>query len=116
MPTAIDHIETLVAKAGELVETKAAIWKLKATGKMADTGSSLITLVAIVCCTTIALLIISIGAAFLIGTALHNTGAGFLIVGGFYLLTGFFIWIFRRQLIKEPLSNLIIRKLTHQRL
>lgn len=114
MQTAIDHIETLVSKAGELAETKAAIWKLKATGKMADTGSSLITVIAIVCCTVIALLIISIGAAFWIGTAFDNTGTGFLIVGGFYLLTGFFIWIFRRQLIKQPLSNLIIRKLTHQ--
>ena len=115
MPTAIDHIETLVAKARELVETKAAIWKLKATGKMADTGSSLITLMAIACCTTIALLIISIGAAFWIGTALGNTANGFLIVGGFYLLTGLLIWVFRRQLIKQPLSHLIIRKLTSKR-
>lgn len=114
MHSAIDHIETLVAKTGELVETKAAIWKLKATSKLADTGSSLITLMAIVCCVAIAMLILSIGAAFWIGSELKNTGAGFLITGGFYLLTGFFIWLFRRHLIKQPISNLIIRKLNHQ--
>lgn len=113
MQSAIDHIETLVSKTGDLVETKAAIWKLKAIAKAAETGSSLITVIAIVCCMAIAILILSIGAAFWIGSALGNTGVGFLIIGVFYLLTGFLIWLFRRKLIKQPISNLIIRKLNH---
>lgn len=111
MQSAISNIETFIAKAGELAETKTEILKLKAAGKISDTVSALIAVIAIVLCMSIAVIIGSIGAAFWIGNSLGHTSHGFFIVGGFYLFAGFIIWLFRKSWIKEPLSNLITRKI-----
>ena len=37
MQSPVEHIENIILKAGDLVETKAELWKLKATGKIAET-------------------------------------------------------------------------------
>lgn len=111
MQSAISSIETLISKAGELAETKAEIFKLKAAGKISETLSALIALVAIVLCIATALLILSAGAAIWIGNALGTTSYGFFIMGGFYLFAGLLVWLFRKSWIKGPISNLIIHKL-----
>lgn len=112
MHTAVEHIEQLVSKAGDLAETKAEIWKLKAAGKISETVSSLISVIAIVILAAAALIILSFGAAFWLGKELNNTGHGFFIVGGFYALIGILVYVFRRYWIKIPLSNLIAGKLS----
>ncbi len=52
-----------------------------------------------------ALLFLSISAAFWIGTELENTYQGFLIVGGFYLLVGLIIYLLRHSLRKPLLKK-----------
>lgn len=52
-----------------------------------------------------ALLFLSISAAFWIGTELNKTSLGFLIVGGFYLLVGLGIYFFREALRKPLLKK-----------
>lgn len=52
-----------------------------------------------------ALLFLSISAAFWIGTELDKTSLGFLIVGGFYLLVGLVIYLFRHSLRKPLLKK-----------
>lgn len=111
MQSAISSIESLVSKAGDLAETKAELWKLKAAGKISETVSSLIAVMAIVLCISVAIIILSIGAAFWIGSSLGNVSHGFFIVGGFYVVVGSFIFLFRKSLIKAPLNNLIIDKM-----
>lgn len=111
MQTTIQHIEDIVSKVGELAETKAEIWKLKATGKIGDAVSSIISIIAIAVFTTMAICVISVGVACIIGLNLNNYGYGFLIVGGFYALVGLLIFLFRKQWIKHPISNLIIDKM-----
>lgn len=111
MLSTIDHIENLISKAGDVVETKAELWKLRAAGKISETVSSLISLMAIVILTVAAITILSIGIAFWIGSEMGKTSYGFFIVGGFYALVGLFVYLFRRSWIKKPLSNLIIDKI-----
>jgi hypothetical protein len=111
MQSTIDHIENLISKAGDVAETKVELWKLRAAGKISETVSSLISVFAIVTLTVAALTIVSIGIAFWIGSEMGKTSYGFFIVGGFYALVGFLVFLFRRQWIKKPLSNLIIDKI-----
>ena len=111
MPSAFDHIETIVSKTGDLVETKAELWKLKTVGKVSETFSSIISIIAIVLLASVALIIISFGAAFWIGEELGKVYYGFLIVGAFYALVGLCVFLMRKSLIKEPMSNLIIDKI-----
>ena len=111
MQTTIDHIESLVSKAGDLAETKVELWKLKATAKISETISSLIVVIAIALCITVAVMIISLGVAFWLGARLGNLSYGFLIVGGLYALVGLLFYLFRKVWIKTPLSNLIIDKI-----
>ena len=111
MHTAVEHIEQIVSKAGDLAETKMEIWKLRAAGRISETVSSLISLIAIIILAGAALIILSFGVAFWIGKELDNTSYGFFIVGGFYALIGLMVFIFRKDLIKAPLSNLIADKI-----
>lgn len=111
MQSTIEHIENLVSKAGDVAETKVELWKLRAAGKISETVSSLISVIAIVIITVAAITILSIGVAFWIGSEMGKTSYGFFIVGGFYALVGLLVHLFRRSWIKNPLSNLIIDKI-----
>jgi len=110
MESTVDQIESVISKATNLAETKVELWKLKAAGKISETVSSLISKIAIVVLAGIALIILSLGAAYWIGTRLNNLYYGFFIVGGFYALAGLFVYVFRNNLIKGPITNLIIDK------
>lgn len=111
MQSTVDHIEDLISKAGDIAETKAELWKLRAAGKISETVSSLISIIAIVILTGAALTIASVGAAYWIGAEMNNVSYGFFIVGGFYAFAGLLLYLFRRKWIKTPLSNLIIDKI-----
>jgi phosphoglycerol transferase MdoB-like AlkP superfamily enzyme len=111
MQSTIEHLESIVSKAGDLAETKAELWKLKAVGKISETVSSILSKIAIVIFIGTALVILSLGAALWIGQRLQNMYYGFFIVGGFYVLAGIFVYVFRGALIKKPIGNLIIDKI-----
>lgn len=54
---------------------------------------------------SIALLFLSLSAAFWLGTLLESTAKGFLIVGVFYVLIGIIIFLFRKRLEKPLLKK-----------
>ena len=110
MQSTIKHIEDFVSKAGDVAETKVELWKLRAVGKISETVSSLISIIAIAIITCTAITIISFGIAFWIGSAMGNISYGFFLVGGFYVLVGLLVYVFRKRWIKSPVSNLIINK------
>jgi hypothetical protein len=111
MQSTIEYIENLVSKVGDVAETKVELWKLRAAGKISETVSSLISVMAIVILTVTAVTILSVGIAFWIGSEMGKTSYGFFIVGGFYVLVGLLVYVFRSRWIKKPLSNLIIDKI-----
>jgi hypothetical protein len=111
MQSTIEHIDNLVSKAGDLAETKVELWKLRAAGKISETVSSLICIIAITLFTGVAVTILSIGIAIWIGSSIGDFSYGFFIVGGFYALAGLLLYLFRKKWIKIPLNNLIIDKI-----
>jgi Putative Actinobacterial Holin-X, holin superfamily III len=111
MQSTIKHIEDFVSKAGDLAETKVELWKLRAAGKISETISSLFSVIAIAILICVAIMIISFGIAFWIGSEMGNTSYGFFIVGGFYVLAGLLLYLFRKHWIKKPVSDLIINKI-----
>lgn len=111
MQTTIRHIEDFVSKAGDLAETKAELWKLGAAEKISATVSSLLSVIAISILMGLAIIILSFGIAYWIGSEMGELSYGFFIVGGFYLLVGVVIFIFRDKWIKTPISNLVTDKI-----
>lgn len=111
MQSTIKHIEDFVSKAGDLAETKVELWKLRAVGKISTTISSLFSVIAIAILICVAVTILSLGIAFWIGSEMGNISYGFFIVGGFYAFVGLLLFLFRKQWIKKPVSNLIINKI-----
>jgi formate/nitrite transporter FocA (FNT family) len=111
METVLDQVESFIAKASDLAETKAELIKLRATGKLSQKTSSLVGTAIIVSVAGMALLLLSTGAAIWIGDALRDIKSGFFIVGGLYVLGALLLLIFRKSLLTEPLTNLFIGKI-----
>jgi Putative Actinobacterial Holin-X, holin superfamily III len=113
MENVVQQLRETIRQAGDLAETKAEILKLKVAQKVAQSVSALIAVIALATLTGIAFVILSIGAAYWIGSLLKNTSYGFFCIGGFYLVAGLFVYLFRKKLISSPVSNLVIDRLTN---
>jgi hypothetical protein len=108
-PPALDK---LFEKAGDYLETRLDLVKLKTTQTTSDIVSSLISKAAVLLFIIIFLIMLNIGLAMLIGEAMGKTYYGFFVVGLFYALVGLMVHVFRRQWIKHPVSDKIIKKMT----
>lgn len=115
MQSTMDHIEALAEKATQLAATRARIWKLKAAGSLSEKLSALAAFLIVLLFGILALLMFSIWAAFWIGSMVHSTAAGFLIMGGFYLFTGFLFYLFRKKWLRVPVMNRIISILAKEK-
>ena len=104
------NIETLFSKAGDYLETRVELFRLKTIDKTAEVVSTVVTQAVLLMISTFFLLLLSVGAAFWVGDLLGKTYYGFFAVAGFYLITGLIIYAARHKWLKQPVSNLIIRK------
>ncbi len=107
-----ENVEAIFKDAGRYVEVKAELLKLKASDKAADTGSAIGAILVVGVVLLTGLLLISTGIAFWLGKLLGEVYYGFFIVGGVYLLAGLILYVFRDNIIRTPLYNSIINKLT----
>jgi O-antigen/teichoic acid export membrane protein len=57
------------------------------------------------------IIIFSIGFSLLIGDWIGKSYYGFFVVGGVYTIIGLIIYARRGQWLKEPFSNMLIRKI-----
>lgn len=111
MYSVINNVEKLVASVSDIAETKIALIKLKAAGKISTSLSTLIFFIIIAVFGSVALTIISFGFAYFIGSKLNNISYGFFIIGGFYVLIGLLVFINRKKWVEKPVSDLLIDKL-----
>lgn len=107
-----ENIEAILKDAGRYVEVKSEILTLKASDKAAETGSALVSALVISVVLLLGLLLLSVGIGFWLGKMLGEVYYGFFIVAGFYFLVGLILYFSRDSLIKTPLYNSIINKLT----
>lgn len=107
-----ENVEAILKDAGRYVEVKTELIKLKASDKAADAGSAIGASVIVLAVLSAGLLLMSVGAAFWLGKLLGEVYYGFFIVGGVYLLATLILYVFREDIIRTPLYNSIINKLT----
>lgn len=104
-------MEMLFERAEDYTRTTVELAKLNAIDKTADVMSSLLSRLAISIVFLTFVLLLSIGLSFWIGELLEKVYYGFFVVSSFYLIVSFILYLFRNQLLKMPISNLIIIKM-----
>ena len=104
-------IDVLLSDAGDYIETRTTLWKYKAIESLSDVSGELVSGLALIGMATVIVLIFSMGFALLIGYWLGNSFYGFFIIGGFYAIIGLIFYARRSVWLKEPFSNMLIRKI-----
>lgn len=84
--------------------------KLKAVDKLAAIASNIVYGILLALFGFFFFLILNMALAFWIGDLIGKTHAGFFILAGFYVLLMIVLILFKKQLIKSPVSNAIISK------
>lgn len=115
METTAKQIELLYDKVKEYTETSIELYKLNAVEVTADVVSSIISRLALALVFSLFTLFVNIAISLLIGNLLGAYYLGFLIVSGFYLVLSLIIYFFNKNLIKVPITNLVIDKLLKKR-
>lgn len=101
----------LLEKVENYAKTTIDLIKLKAVDKLSVVVSNVVYGVILALLVFFFLLILNLALAFWVGSLLGETYLGFFAIAGFYVLLIIIILIFKKQLIKVPLSNVIISKL-----
>jgi hypothetical protein len=117
----MEAIEQIKEKAGDVFENASeyieARWNLgvlNVSSKAAETISTLTVSLLIGLISTIVLLFMSLGVAWLIGQKLGSPALGFFSVGGLYLLIGIVIYSIKDKYIKLPIINSFIKKFYYE--
>jgi len=104
-------IDALLSDAGDYVETRTNLWKLKAIESLADVSGELVSGLGLIGLFAFIVMLFSVGLALLIGDWLGKSFYGFFIIGGAYFIFGLICFIRRDRWLKAPFSNLLIRKI-----
>ena len=104
-------VEGLFSQAGDYLNTRLELLKLKTVDKASEFISSVVSKLALILFFVIFTLILSMAAAFWIGDILGKTFYGFFIIAGFYLVAGIVLYACRRKWLKAPIANVLIKKI-----
>jgi hypothetical protein len=104
-------IDILLSDAGDFIQTRTTLWKYKTIESLADVSGELISGLGLIVIVSFVIIIFSIGFALLIGEWLGKSYYGFFVMGGLYVLLGLIIFAGRRKWLKDPFSNMLIRKI-----
>jgi len=104
-------IDALLSDAGDYIETRTYLWKLKGIESLADVSGELASGLGMIGIVAFVVMLFSVGLALLIGDLLGKSFYGFFIIGGAYFIFGLICYICRNRWLKEPFSNLLIRKI-----
>lgn len=109
----INKIEALGADAMNLAESKLHLWKLKAVDKTAQFASTGVWSICLFVIGIFFVLMVNIGLALWVGELLGKSYYGFFVLSLFYVLLGVLLYAFRKQLVKTPTINFIIKSFLH---
>jgi hypothetical protein len=104
-------IEETVDNIKEYFNTRYELVGLQAAEKVSGVISNMISGVMILVLITLAVVLLSISAAWAISSAIGTRYSGFLIVGGFYLLAGVLLVVFKEKALFRPFRNVVIKQL-----
>jgi Putative Actinobacterial Holin-X, holin superfamily III len=106
-----NDIDLLLSDAGDFIETRTTLFKLKAVESLSEVSSDLVAGLGLLSILAIFLLILTIGFALLIGDWMGKGFYGFFIMGGVYAVVGIIVYLGRKRWLKAPFSNMLIRKI-----
>ena len=104
-------IDILLSDAGDFIETRTNLWKYKTIESLADVSGELVSGLGLIVIVSFVIITFSIGFALLIGEWLGKSYYGFFVMGGLYAILGLIIFAGRRKWLKDPFSNMLIRKI-----
>ncbi|HEY4107993.1 hypothetical protein [Puia sp.] len=104
-------IDILLSDAGDFIETRTTLWKYKTIESLADVSGELVSGLGLIVIASFVIITFSIGFALLIGEWLGKSYYGFFVMGGLYAILGLIIFAGRRKWLKNPFSNMLIRKI-----
>jgi hypothetical protein len=104
-------IETLIEKGEEYGKTTLELMKLKTIDKSSDVVSNLVSWLVVILFAIMFFTLVNIALALWLGEFFGNTCYGFFTVAGFYALLTLVFLIFRKQLVKKPVNNSIVKQL-----
>ena len=99
----------LFSKTTGYLETRAELLKLKAIAKTSDMASSFVSRMVVGVLAVMVIVLLNIGVALWLGHILGELYLGFFAVTGFYLLVLVILYVARKQLLKTPVRDSIIK-------
>jgi hypothetical protein len=104
-------IESLLERAGDYGKATLELVKLKAIDKVSETVSSFVPVAIVAVIIYIFLLFLNLGLAFWLGEILGKTFLGFLVVAGFYCITGVVVHFLLHKWLKRHVSDFIVKNM-----
>lgn len=105
------HFSALIERIESYSKTTIDLIKLKTVDKIAVIASNIALGVIIFILTFFFLMILNLALAFWLGDLLGSIHQGFFVVAGFYVLLIIVFLVFKKQIVKTPLTNTIISKI-----
>jgi len=105
----LNNGEAFVDDVKEYVNTRIAQLKLLFAEKTSKVMSVLVAVIMSALVFFLFLVLVCIAGAIAIGLWLESFWLGFLVIAGIVLLAGFFLWIFKDQIIRKPIMNVLIK-------
>ena len=100
-----DNYAEAESSARSFLESSRAFYKLKGFKVLMKAVMVFVKIASVSSMLLLALIFLSLSAAFWIGGLLENTSLGFLAIGGVYVLLGILIYLLRHKLRKPLLRK-----------
>lgn len=104
-------IKTLIEKGEDYGKTTLELVKLKTIDKSSDVVSNLVSWLVVILFAVMFFTLLNIAIALWLGEIMDNSSYGFFAVASFYALLTLIFLIFRKQLVKKPVNNSIVKHL-----
>ncbi len=104
-------MEAILKKAGEYLETRMEIVRLKTVDKSSEIISTALSELVMIIVIGLSISILSVGLSILIGSAIGAMYLGFFIVGGCYAFVAIFLFVFRKEWLRGYFRNLMLDKI-----
>jgi hypothetical protein len=101
-------IEETVDNIKDYVNTRYELAGLQVTEKVSGVISNVISGFMILVVIMLAVVLLSFSGAWFLSSVIGHRYSGFLVVGGFYLLAGILLVVFKDKILFRPFRNVII--------
>ncbi|MEM6697757.1 MAG: hypothetical protein AAF806_12955 [Bacteroidota bacterium] len=107
----LEEIGKLNIYAQSIINDKIELFKLKAAEESIKTISSIVHIIILSVLAAILIILLSVVGGLALGRMLEDYVLGFLLICGFYGLLLVLYLVFRKTLVTNPLTKIIIQKI-----